>query len=330
LLVALSSFLVFCACGGDDGPKETIVVTITSPQTDSFVSGQLTITAEVQGIAERVALFLDGALLEVLETAPYSFTWNTAEATEEVHRLEAIAYGAKGAQGRSGEILVMVDRTPPALELTDLVWPLLFSGPSNSLGAAATDGAGIAELRLLVNGDLVDACAEAECTFDWDAADLPDGEAILTVQAEDNAGNEASLVQPVMVVNDGTPVAFIEGAGSSTWVIPESWAVMDLDIKYHFDMPAGVTSMMAALQWSRAEWPFALHVGTGECPHSGVTVVETSGVGGQAVLEHSASDLSLAEYAQVGWFVHMAPGTGLDMGANVGEGSRIAFVMVLY
>lgn len=330
LSVGLMIGLAAPACGGDDGPGETLIVTLTSPQGDSYVTGQITVTAEVQGTAERVALFVDGALLDVVETAPYSFTWNSDQATEEVHRLEVFAYGAKGAQGRSGEIRVMVDRTAPVVELPELQYPLLFGGASNALEATAADDAGIAELRLLADGTLVDSCASAECTFDWDAAALPDGEVILTVEAEDNTGNLASRDLPVLVVNDGTPIAFIEGDGTANWIIPESWAVMDLDVKFHFNMPAGVTSMMAALQWSQTGWPFDLHVGTGECPHSGTTIADTSGEGGQAILEHSATELSLTEYDQVGWFIHMAYGVGLDMDAHVGEGTRIAFVMVLY
>lgn len=327
--MGLLACVVATACG-DNAPKGSLVVTVSSPQGNTYVSGQITVSAQVEGEAERVALFVDGALGELSESAPWVFTWDSDQATEGVHRLEVIAYGAKGAQGRSGEILLMVDRTAPLLDLPTLPWPLLFSGASNGIDAVAEDEAGIAELRLLVDGTLADTCTTAECTLDWDAAALPDGEVILTVEAEDTAGNLATRDLPVLVVNDGTPIAFIEGAGTANWVIPESWAVMDLDVKFHFNMPAGVTSMMAALQWSQVAWPFDLHVGTGECPHSGVTVVETSGEGGQAVLEHSASELTLDEYAQVGWFVHMAPGVGLDMAAHVDEGTRIAFVMALY
>jgi hypothetical protein len=329
LSIGLAACLVTAACG-DDGPKGTLLVTLTSPQGDTYVKGQVTVSAQVQGEAERVALFVDGSSREVLLSEPWVFTWDSDQATEAVHRLEVIAYGANGAQGRSGELLVMVDRTAPVVELPALEWPLLFTGASNLLEAAAADEAGIASLRLLADGTLVDSCTTAECTFDWDTGGLADGEVILTVEAEDTAGNLGTLELPVLVVNDGTPIAFIEGPGTATWVIPEAWAVMDLDLKFHFNMPAGVTSMMAALQWSQADWPFDLHVGTGECPHSGTTVVETTGEGGQVVLEHDASELSLAEYAQVGWFVHMAPGVGLDMGAHVGEGSLMAFVMVLY
>ena len=107
----------------------------------------ITVTVEVQGETDRVALFLDGAMLEVVEAPPYTFTWQSDQGEEGLHRLEAFAYGPGGSQGRSGEVLVMVDRTPPELDLSGLTFPLLYTGAGNELDVAAVDEAGIVELR---------------------------------------------------------------------------------------------------------------------------------------------------------------------------------------
>lgn len=330
LASALAVGLLAAACGGKDEPKNTIIVSITSPATESYLRGEVTITVEVQGEAERVALFVDGAALQTLEAPPYTFTWQSDQAEEAVHTIEAIAYGPGGSQGRSGQILVQVDRTGPELDLTGLTLPLLYTGAENSVAFAAADDAGIYELRLLAGGTPVGACDLDSCSIDWDVSALPDGEVILTFEAEDLAGNVASEDVPVLVVNQGTPVTFYEGAGTANWVIPEAWQVMETDLKFHFDMPADTDEVLAVLQWSRREWPFELAIGTGECPDAGVRLADLEADGGQVALHHTAAELGETAYPVGMWFIHLSGGIGLDMGAHVGEGTRIAFVMVLY
>lgn len=329
-VVVLVVAAVLGACGASDSKPDPIVVRITSPAAESYLRGSVTITVDVQGAADRVSLVVNGGVAQTVEAPPYQFTWDSDQVPEGAHSLEAIANGPRGATGRSGEIFVIVDRTPPALDLSGLTLPLVFSGAENVVNVVAEDELGIAHLRLYADEALVDQCDEGACAFQWDVSDLADGEVILSFEAEDLAGNVDWRDRPVLVVNDGTMVAFTEGAGTANWIIPEAWELMDIDLKYHFEMPAGVSATLAALQWTRTEWPFELAVGTGTCPHSGTTFALGETDGGQVILRHAAADLQQSAYDPLTWFVHLAPGADLNLGAHVGDGTRVAFVMVLY
>ena len=125
-------------------------------------------------------------------------------------------------------------------------------------------------------------------------------------------------------------MTFSDSTGLTTYTIPENYASLDLHKKVHWDMPAGTTSIMAVGQWERAEWPFEVAIGTGFCPHSGTKYADIELAGGQAVVNHTAAELSLAEYVQEQWFIHLGEGAGLDLAANVNQGTRVAFIVVLY
>src|SRR5437667_2242271 len=74
----------------------SLIVTITSPQSGSTVSGSIPVSASVTIIGSLtvagVQFKLDGANLGAEDTsAPYSITWNTATAGNGSHTLTATA-----------------------------------------------------------------------------------------------------------------------------------------------------------------------------------------------------------------------------------------------
>jgi hypothetical protein len=317
-------------CDPGDEP-DPILVSMTTPADESYVNGEVTVSVDVTGEADNVALLVDGAVVDTRQSAPWEFSWDSTAAQEGLHTLQVVAYGPGGSQGQSSDCRVIVDRTPPILTVPELSLPAVLQGTDNELEVTAEDEAGILAVRLLSGGSVVDECDTASCVANWDVSALSDGAVELTVEAEDLTGNRVTQVLPALVVNDGTVIELLEGEASGNWIIPESWATMDLDMKYHWNMPAGVTAILAALQWDRGEWPFELAIGTGECPHAGTEHASVDGHGGQVVLHHSAQDLGSSQYAaDQMWFTHLAAGADLDMAANVGEGTRVGFVVVLY
>ena len=118
---------------GSVGASETVNVTvsnvdampptvnITSPTNGATVGGTITISAAASDneVVTQVQFFVDGVLLSMDMTAPYSASWNTTPAADGVHSLTAEASDAAGNTGTSAVINVTVDNsTPPAPELS--------------------------------------------------------------------------------------------------------------------------------------------------------------------------------------------------------------------
>lgn len=327
-LICLLLLLALAACGDDDGGR-TITPTITSPVSQSYVSGQVAITVEVEEPVSQLDLMVDNRLVDTLTEAPHTFTWDTTQATEGVHQLQVVASDAGGAQGASAVVSVMVDNTAPNLSVPDLEMPYVFSG-IETIDVGASDDYGLVEVRFLVGGTLEDSLETGPFSFSFDTTGLPDRPVEISFEAEDRAGNVQIRTIAGLAVNDGTVVSFTDGSGVTEFDIPENWASVEVDKKFHWNMPSGVVEVLAALQWERAEWPFELAIGTGFCPHSGVKLAYEEASGGQVVTSHQASALGEISYDPEQWFVHLAPGQHLDMDANIGENTTVAFVAVLY
>jgi hypothetical protein len=332
LLITCASALLLVACGDDDGGSNTnqnqsaITVTITSPASQSYVGSTVQVTGEVTGEVTQVALVVDEAIVAQATTAPWVLEWDASAASEAMHTLRLRATGVQGEVVSSADVLVIVDRTAPTLALPQLALPYVFAG-TVQLTADAFDDNELAEVRLLVNGDLEATATTTPYTLPWDTTVLEDGPFTITVEAEDVAGNVASLAVPVMVVNDGTLVVLDEGA-TARFFVPTNYSEVDIDKKAHWTMPAGITRILAALQWDRPEWQLDLAVGTGYCPHSGEVLGDrVADVGGQLTVDLTPEGTAFGEEMH---FIHLGPGANLDLAACVGLDTNAAFVVALY
>jgi len=330
LFVGLCGLVSMAACkDSGSGDQNTITAAITSPANQSYVTGQLEVTVDVTGEVERVELLVDDQVVGESTVAPFTITWDTTAGDETMYRLRVVAYGPGTAWGTSLETQVIVDRTAPTAEFAGLTLPYVLSGEV-TFDVSAEDAGEVAEVRLLIDGSLHDTCTAAPCTFVWDTTALVDGAAELTAEVVDTAGNVTTLVRPVAVVNDGTIITFFDGSGTGLYDIPEGWETLDIHEKYHFDMPAGTTEIMAIGQWFDADWEFIVDIGTGFCPHSGTPITNLTDTGGQVIVHHTAADLSLTEYVQEQWFLHIGHGPAMDLSTMVGEGTYFALTAVLY
>ncbi|MFP2957627.1 M20/M25/M40 family metallo-hydrolase [Myxococcus sp. 1LA] len=91
----------------DETPPE---VAITAPTTGSTVSGvtNVTVTATDASGVNRVEFLVDDALIATDTTAPYSFNWDTAAASNGSHTLKARAVDGAGNPETSSEVIVTV------------------------------------------------------------------------------------------------------------------------------------------------------------------------------------------------------------------------------
>jgi len=328
LLLGLCGLVSMAACGenGGDPSQDTISITITSPATQTYVNGLVQVTVAVTGEVSRVELLVDDRVVGQSEVAPYTINWDTTAGDEALFRLRVVAYGPREVQQSSVEHQVVVDRTPPTVELVDLNLPYVFSGEA-TLEAASSDANGVVEMRLAIDGVDQTDCTVDSCQVTWDTLTVADGAAELTAEAVDGAGNVTTLVRPVAVVNDGTIVTFYDGSGTGLYAIPANWADLDLHQKRHFDMPAATTEVMAVGQWYDVTWEMEVDLGIGFCPHSGVTQVEQIDDGGQILLHHTtdATDLSPEE-----WFLHIGTSPGFDMEGHIDDGTYFALTVAVY
>ena len=106
---------------GDVPPADTTppTVRITTPAAGQTVSGDVPVAIDVaDNVAVRsVTLLLDGVTAATLTSAPYTYSWNTAAATDGPHTLEAIAADTSSNSANTGPVGVTVSNsgtTPPS------------------------------------------------------------------------------------------------------------------------------------------------------------------------------------------------------------------------
>lgn len=98
--------------GGDTTPPAT---SITAPANGATVSSMVSVTASATdnvGI-DRVEFYLDGVLKSTDASSPYSWSWDTATATNASHQLTSKAFDAAGNSSTSAAVSVTVNNAPP-------------------------------------------------------------------------------------------------------------------------------------------------------------------------------------------------------------------------
>ncbi|HXG57468.1 MAG TPA: Ig-like domain-containing protein [Thermoanaerobaculia bacterium] len=100
---------------GGGGDTQAPSTSITSPSGGATVSGTISVTASATdnvGVT-KVEFYLDGALQSTDTASPYSWSWNTATASNGTHSLTSKAYDAANNVGTSSAVSVTVDNAPP-------------------------------------------------------------------------------------------------------------------------------------------------------------------------------------------------------------------------
>jgi len=331
LLVGLCGIISMAGCSENSGDDQhnTISIAITSPESQTYVNGMVVVTVAVTGEVSRVELLVNDQVVGESTVAPFNLNWDVSSADEALYRLRVVAHGVGDAEQTSAEHQVLVDRTSPSLDIADLGLPYIFSGVE-TIEVVGSDENELTELRLFIDGVEQTDCTAAGCQVSWDTLTVADGPAELVAEAVDAAGNVTTLVRPVAVVNDGTIVDFSDGSGTGLYSIPTDWALLDLHQKFHIDMPTGVTEIMAIGQWYDVTWQMETDLGIGFCPDSGMTYIEQYDEGGQVVLNYTAADHSVAEFAEEQWFIHIGTGPDFDMDGHIDDGTYFALTFVIY
>ena len=205
-------------------------VSLSAPVNGATVSGTVAILASASdnvGVT-KVEFYQDGSLLSAGNVAPYSYSWNSASASNGSHTLSAKAYDAAGNVGQSSSVTVTVNNPVPdtqAPSLTSFTMPasaVSLSVPVSSLSATdnvAVTGYLITESSTTPAASAAGWSASAPTSFTFSAA----GARTAYAWAKDAAGNvsagRSAAVTITLAGGSGTGLvaaySFDEGTGTT-------------------------------------------------------------------------------------------------------------------
>lgn len=186
---------VEAALGSEGIDSTPPTVNINSPAPGSTLSGTTTVdmTANDNVGLASVALSIDGANRVTLTSAPYTFVWDTATASNGPHILTATAKDAAGNLSSSA-VSVDVDNRPEAAPpQVAIISPINGTSVSNTVSVLvnATGGVPIVKVELYVDGILKSTSFSAPFANKWVAKKETAGAHSLQCKAYDLEGRFA-------------------------------------------------------------------------------------------------------------------------------------------
>jgi hypothetical protein len=180
------------------------VVAIASPAGGTSVSGVVNIGVNASdnvGVT-RVEYYVNGQLKGTETTAPYVYSWDTANLPLGGYTLTAKAYDAAGNVGQySSSVTVVKDTVAPVVTVTAPLNNAVVSG-TVSINAGAGDNVGVSMVEIYCNGALLFAGNAPPYRFDWDTRSLVNGSYSLTARAYDSAKNISNSSSVMVTVNN--------------------------------------------------------------------------------------------------------------------------------
>lgn len=177
-------------------------VSFVTPANGSTVAGSVTVqvSATDSNPISSVTVYLDNAVVATSTAAPYTFSWNSATASNGNHTMSATA---KDAAGNSATASIsigvnnIVDLTPPTAAITS---PASGSIISNSIvvQVSAQDNVGVTSVDLLIDGVAKLTDTAAPFSFKYNSSKLAAGGHTLQARAHDAAGNTG--LSPIITV----------------------------------------------------------------------------------------------------------------------------------
>ena len=208
-------------------------VAITSPATDSQVTGTVSINASASDnvAVASVRFYVNGVLAVTNTEAPYLFSWENSALQAGSYSIMAEAVDAAGNVGKSSVVTLSLvkDAEAPVVSMLTPGNGATVSG-TVAVKASATDNQAVSKIEIYENGALVFAGNDNPVSYNWNTTAVPNGSCILSVRAFDAAGNASQTASvTVKVSNDATAptVSITSPVGGSTAsgaVLVSAWA----------------------------------------------------------------------------------------------------------
>jgi subtilisin family serine protease len=183
---------------------------IAAPLGGATVSGLVPVSVNASdnvGVA-RVDLKVNGTVIATDNTAPFSFSWNSAATANGAAPVTAVAYDAAGNAGSSSTVNVNVanvtvsvpsDITPPVVAIDNPVSGAVSGNVSVTLRASDNAGAAGISTTLAVDGVVKAQGAGGSLAYNWNTKKVTSGTHVITATAKDAAGNKSSVSVNVTV-----------------------------------------------------------------------------------------------------------------------------------
>jgi hypothetical protein len=159
------------------------------------------------GVA-RVDLKVNGTVVATDNSAPFSFSWNSAATANGAALVVAVAYDAAGNAGSSATVNVNVanvtvsvpgDITPPVVAIDNPVSGAVSGNVSVTLRASDNAGAAGISTTLAVDGVVKAQGTGGSLAYNWNTKKSTSGAHVITATAKDAAGNKSSVSVNVTV-----------------------------------------------------------------------------------------------------------------------------------
>lgn len=211
----------------EEPPTPPPTIRITDPTQGQFLNGVCTIRIEVSSMQEiaQVTVLRDGAFLETDPLPPFEIRWDTRREADGPHQLAAKAASPNGKEILTPPITVKVDNSPPYVLLTHPATNTIVVG-NVPMEIEASDSVGLAEVRLRLDGEVLQVLSQAPYRWTWESKTASNGIHVLEAQAVDRAGhsrtseriavktmnpNRAPILSPTdaQTVKEGSLLSFI-------------------------------------------------------------------------------------------------------------------------
>jgi parallel beta-helix repeat protein len=185
-------------------------ISFASPASGATVSGTAALSvsaADNIGVA-GVQYTVDGAAITDTTVAPYSCSWNTANAANGTHTLTATARDAAGNR-RSASITVTVsnairDTTAPSVSIISPANGQRLSG-TVSITASASDNIRVVGVQLLIDGAAYGSeLTSAPYSLSWNTVQASNATHRISAIARDAAGNRTTSAAITVTVSNTT------------------------------------------------------------------------------------------------------------------------------
>lgn len=185
-------------------------VSISGPADKAMLRGTVSVTATANDDVKvaSVQFLVDGTVVLTSTTGPYTYSWNTATATNAKHQLTAVATDSGNQKVTSSKVAVIVDNAKPTVS---------FTSPSGSSGSSpqvsgnvaievkANDDNSVAGVTIQLDGqNLAPEITSKPYKLTWDSTKTSNGPHSLTATARDGVGNLSDTASLTVNVSGGT------------------------------------------------------------------------------------------------------------------------------
>lgn len=187
-----------------DADREAPWVEVVSPESGTTVTGEVTVVIAAednQGVTE-VVLYANGRHVGTETMAPYEFVWDSAAEPEGSASLYAEAYDAAGNRStHTIDVTVQHETAEPAPTPADTMAPTVqVTAPADGenvsgnvrVSGVANDDVGVVYMDILINGAPLCSSNSGSISCNWNTRKEPSGNHLITLRAQDAAGNVGS------------------------------------------------------------------------------------------------------------------------------------------